>query len=100
VENSIKHAISKSEDGGTISISVTVDNNELKIELCDSGKNVYNDINVGQLKKSRSIGIKNTKARLDAIYPDQYSMQYELEEHGQFKTHIRIPYLLANIDNA
>ena len=95
VENSIKHAISKSEDGGTIRISVQLEQDMLKIELSDSGKNVYSDINVDQLKKSRSIGISNTRARLEAIYPQQHKLHYELEEHGQFKTHIHSPFKLA-----
>ncbi len=95
VENSIKHAISKSEDGGTIRISVQLEQDMLKIELSDSGKNVYIDINVDQLKKSRSIGISNTRARLEAIYPQQHKLHYELEEHGQFKTHIHIPFKLG-----
>lgn len=96
VENSIKHAISKSEDGGTIHISVTLVDNNLKIELSDSGKNVYSDINSDELKKSRSIGMSNTRARLEAIYPGSHHLHYEMEEHGKFKTHIELPFSLSN----
>ena len=68
----------------------------LKIELSDSGHNVYRDINCDELKKSRSIGMSNTKARLEALYPGRHKLHYEFEEHGQFKTHIEIPFELEH----
>lgn len=94
IENSIKHAISKSEDGGTLHVIVNLSDNHLKIELSDSGTDIYADNDSNKIKKNRSIGMANTTSRLEAIYPNCYRLTYDLTE-GRFKTHIKIPFELA-----
>ena len=94
VENSMKHAISKSEDGGTIHVNVIRQNDEIKIELCDSGSDLYKDVDTNRIKENRSIGMSNTVSRLDTIYADNYTIACDLID-GRFKTHISIPFELA-----
>lgn len=94
VENSMKHAVSKSEEGGTISVSIKHINNQLIIELSDSGKDIYEDSNSTKEKENRSIGIENTISRLETIYANRYDLNYELD-NGRFKTHITIPFEIA-----
>lgn len=94
IENSIKHAISKSEDGGTLHVLVNLCDNHLKIELSDSGTDIYADNDSNKIKQNRSIGMANTTSRLEAIYPNRYRLTYDLTE-GRFKTHIKIPFELA-----
>lgn len=93
VENSIKHAISKSEDGGIIHVSVQKVNEQLVIELSDSGTDVYDDVTTD--KNNRSIGMSNTKSRLEAIYPKRYNLTDDISD-GRFKTNITIPFELSN----
>ncbi len=92
VENSIKHAISKSEEGGTVHVCVKRNNDLLTIELSDSGTEVYN--NTASDKDNRSIGMNNTRSRLEAIYPKRYSLNYDICD-GRFKTNITIPFELS-----
>ena len=96
IENSIKHAISKSEDGGTLHVFVNLCDNHLKIELSDSGTNIYTDNDSSKVTQNRSIGMANTTSRLEAIYPNRYRLTYDLTD-GRFKTHIKIPFELAPI---
>ena len=64
VENSIKHGISKSIDGGTISLSSSVDNDELTIIIENPGQ-LNSDL------AENGIGVDNTKKRLEIIYGDK-----------------------------
>lgn len=94
VENSMKHAISKSEDGGTLHVSVQLQGDDLNIELSDSGTDIYTDVDSNTEKEYRSIGMKNTQSRLEAMYSSRYNLAYDLGD-GRFKTRITIPFELA-----
>ena len=92
VENSIKHAISKSEDGGIVKVSVRRNNDLLSIELSDSGTNIH--LKNTSDNDNRSIGMNNIRSRLDAIYSNKYHLNYDICD-GQFKTNITIPFELS-----
>jgi LytS/YehU family sensor histidine kinase len=64
VENSIRHAISKSELGGAILVSSTRVNGRLHLEVNDNGPGFRN----GQDAPARGIGLKITQERLQALY--------------------------------
>ncbi len=96
VENSIKHALSKSEDGGTLHVFVQLHNGLLNIELSDSGKGVIADADSNQERENRSIGMDNINSRLEAIYANRYNLSYAIND-GRFKTHITIPFELAKV---
>jgi len=96
VENSIKHALSKSEEGGTLHVFVKLLNGLLNIELSDSGKGVRNEFGTYKERENRSIGMNNINSRLEAIYPNQYKLSYASSDGG-FKTYITIPFELARV---
>jgi two-component sensor histidine kinase len=96
VENSIKHALSKSEEGGTLHVFVKLLNGLLNIELSDSGKGITNEFDTNQERENRSIGMNNINSRLEAIYPNQYKLSYASSDGG-FKTTITIPFELAQV---
>lgn len=96
VENSMKHAISKHENGGEIRVSVKLEGMNLKIELSDSGKGTSNH-NSSEENKNRSIGMQNISSRLETIYPDGHQFKYEAQPQGQFKTLIEIPFEIASM---
>ncbi|MGE5458691.1 MAG: sensor histidine kinase [Methanococcaceae archaeon] len=68
-ENSIKHGISKLQDGGELSIRSSVDKKHLRIEITNSGKVVDN----GDKDEASGYGVRNTRQRLALLYGDNAS---------------------------
>ena len=91
VENSVKYAISKNEDGGTIELKAHVEQGELKIELIDGGPG-----SVGQKeerrKRGRRVGLHNTLDRLKTLYKDAYLFDIGLRNSGGLRVRINIPF--------
>ncbi|NKI33128.1 sensor histidine kinase [Croceivirga thetidis] len=76
VENSVKHGISNTLQGGEISISIFKEEGKLKFEIADTGKGVTD-------KKSlfgKGIGLSNTQLRLQKMYQSQLEI---LDNHPQ-----------------
>lgn len=70
-ENSIKYAIAPNEEGGALRIAAGVENGALQIEVNDSGPG----IDAEDWLNGRGLGLKNTRERLQALYPDQYTLE-------------------------
>ena len=85
VENGIKHGISKLKKGGNLSVKTELDNNDLRIEIRNSG--VLETTN-GRL--GTGMGIENTKQRLKLIYGPDATFSI-LEENGTVLTRLLIP---------
>ncbi len=66
VENGIKHGISKRREGGEISITTSVNDSKLKIEIRNSGQ-----MDSGLLQNAKGFGISNTKHRLSLLYGEK-----------------------------
>jgi LytS/YehU family sensor histidine kinase len=92
IENSMKHAIAQSENGGTISLNASVVNNKLVLELCDTGS----DVKIQQSKilssNGRGVGLRNTDERLKTLYFGQYEFTLNILPSGGLKSTIKIPY--------
>ncbi|MBG6130968.1 sensor histidine kinase YesM [Aquimarina sp. EL_43] len=83
VENAIKHGISNQIGGGVVSLKIRTGNNDLQIE-------VYN---TGMLKESRSttkIGLQNISERLRLLYGTTSSFELK-EEDQEVVARIKIP---------
>ncbi len=90
VENSIKYAITKSENGGTISFRAKIFGNELLMELKDDGPGV--DLVDGELPCGRGVGIANTRERLNQLYEDGHAFAVSnVDPHG-LQINIRLPF--------
>ena len=89
-ENSIKYAIAVNENGGTIQLKATVDNNELQLELTDTGPGTLS--NRPTPRSGRRVGLHNTLQRLNTLYDDAYVFDINLHPSGGLKINIRIPY--------
>ena len=87
VENSIKHAISRSEDGGTIWVSAKVNNaRQLCITVADDGPgSVENPASIG-------VGLKNIRDRLQEIYAGKHTLTFTRREPKGFQVTVVIPY--------
>ena len=90
VENAVKYAISVNENGGTIGLSATVENDELVIELTDTGPGTVT--HKPSPKTGRRVGLRNTLERLKTLYNDAYVFDISLRSGGGLRTNIRIPY--------
>jgi sensor histidine kinase YesM len=89
-ENSIKYAIAVNENGGAIKLRATVENDELQIELTDTGPGTLAD--QPKPKTGRRIGLHNTLQRLKTLYNDAYVFDIDLHSSGGLKIDIHIPY--------
>lgn len=89
-ENSIKYAIAANENGGTIKLTATVQEQELLIELTDTGPGTTNDRPAP--RTGRRVGLHNTLQRLKTLYNDAYMFDIDLHPSGGLKVTIRIPF--------
>lgn len=92
IENSIEHGIYPKEGGGKIIIRAKKQGDILRIEIEDNGigikKSELNNIMNG---KKSSIGIKNIKERLGAIYGSAASFIIESKEEKGIRNIIQLP---------
>lgn len=89
-ENSIKYAISANENGGTIKLRATVQRDELRLEIRDTGPGAVSDRPAP--KTGRRVGLHNTLQRLKTLYDEAYMFDIDLHPSGGLKISIRIPY--------
>ncbi|WP_240485124.1 sensor histidine kinase [Aestuariibacter salexigens] len=92
IENSMKHAIAKCEDGGTISLQAKVEGNMLCVTIIDSGPGVKIGKSKLQSVIGRGVGLKNTDERLQVVYGDNYTFDLNTSPNGGLQTYIKIPY--------
>ncbi|MCG8575214.1 MAG: histidine kinase [Flavobacteriales bacterium] len=64
VENGIKHGISKSIDGGIVSVKTTFENKTLELEVSNTGK-------LDTDEASKGIGLENSRKRLSILFGDR-----------------------------
>ncbi|WP_421891680.1 sensor histidine kinase [Marinoscillum sp.] len=86
VENGIKHGISTLKNGGKVEISSRVDNENLFIQIRNTGQ--YSN---GEPRKKSGFGINNTRKRLELIYGDQASFRILNETKKIVLTEIVLP---------
>lgn len=100
IENSIKFAISKLEEGGCISISAKTFGRDLMLNVSDNGPGA--ELKNGQLPASKSggLGLHNIQERLQALYLNNYSFVISHNYPTGIKVNIRIPYELSNSSDA
>jgi sensor histidine kinase YesM len=91
IENSMKYAVSESEDGGRITISAQVRGDFLKLEVSDTGPGMC----VTQRHQGRGIGLRNTRERLETLYGPDQSFEITNNEPSGLTVMIRIPLELS-----
>jgi len=87
VENAIRHGISRSEDGGSIHVSVAREGARLRFAVRDSGAGVN-----GQAVEGHGIGLSNTRERLAHFYGGEFAMRAEPLAAGGFEVAVELPY--------
>jgi LytS/YehU family sensor histidine kinase len=89
-ENAIKHAIGQSADGGNVVIKSFLENNNLVIEVINSGQLTESPPSVSTTKKS-GIGIENTRRRLAMLYGEKAFFNLTNWGISEVKAMMRIP---------
>jgi two-component system LytT family sensor kinase len=85
VENAIRHAIAPREVGGHLAITARVDADRLHLDVSDDGDaRTPSTTGLG-------IGLANTRARLEHLYPDAHTFEIRSGPAGGFSVHIELP---------
>ena len=85
VENGIKHGISQLTQGGTIILKTVIIDDELKIQISNSGHYVNG--------RKKGLGLTNTVQRLKLLYGDAAYLRISNEKHNLVLTEVKIPHL-------
>ena len=89
IENSIKYAIAKLEEGGEIVISARRLGEDLVIQVSDNGPGCSKPLDT--LSTQGGVGLVNTRERLQALYGKNYSFTLTDNEPRGLRIEIRIP---------
>ncbi len=85
VENGIKHGISQLTEGGIITVKTIIIDDELKIQISNSGRYVNGT--------KRGLGLTNTVHRLKLLYGDAAYLRISNEKNNFVLTEVKIPHL-------
>ena len=88
VENAIRHGIAPNARPGWIAVHASRDREELLLQIRDSGDGLPPD---RLMALNRGVGLDNTRARLEHLYPNKYQFTFSNLERG-FCVTIRIPF--------
>jgi len=93
IENSIKHAIARSEEGGLIRIAARKNGDKLIIEVQDDGPGIE-DINAfnGSQNGPGGVGLKNIRNRLKEVYGSAHSLTFSSSSPQGCLVTVVIPY--------
>ena len=92
VENAIKHAIGRAEEGGRILISAKLHETELVVTVEDSGSGADEEQpQLDQLFDSPGFGLRSTAERLENLYGDTFSFNAGQSRLGGLKLSLHLP---------
>jgi sensor histidine kinase YesM len=89
LENAIKHAIAPFSKPGKISIYCQRDDNKVRVRVTDTGPGLSSSN--GSFGRP-GIGLKNTRARLQELYGNEYALELKNVQHGGLAVDIAIPF--------
>ena len=94
IENSVKHAIARSVEGGLIQICARVYERKLIIEVADDGPGIpdYTAVVERNSATSGGVGLKNIRNRLKEIYGTEHELTFSPREPVGCKVTVVIPY--------
>ncbi|MDR3388733.1 MAG: histidine kinase [Rudaea sp.] len=95
IENAIKHAVSRREEGGTIDISARRDGDSLLIVLHDDGPGCA-DFN--ERKNGHGVGLANTRERLSVLYGAHQDFSIANSTARGVEVRMRLPFESIPVD--
>jgi two-component system, LytTR family, sensor kinase len=93
IENAIRHAISRSPNGGAIAISARVIEQRLQIDIA----NDTSEPESIDAHQSHGVGLTNTRARLTQLYGTHDATLMLSEQAGRFVVLLKIPLIMEPI---
>jgi two-component system LytT family sensor kinase len=99
IENSIKYAISKLEEGGRISISAKTFGRDLMLNVSDNGPGAEIKNGLFPISHGGGVGLQNIKERLQALYTNNFSFVISHNYPRGIKINIRIPHEINEKSN-
>ena len=97
IENAIKYAVSKREEGGTIEINAHREGASLVITLRDDGPGCK-DFNLRQ--SGHGVGLSNTRERLLVLYGERQEFTIGNREPRGVEVRIRLPFDSVPVDKS
>jgi two-component sensor histidine kinase len=92
IENAIKYAVSRREEGGRIEIVANVEDDMLDVRLRDDGPGSPDYRPTPGSSNGSGVGLANTRERLHVLYGDRHQFTIRsLEPHGT-EVQLRIPF--------
>jgi len=92
VENSIKHAIGRAEEGGHILVTAKVGERQLVLSVEDSGSGVEEkQPELSDLFETPGFGLRSTVERLENLYGDEFSFNASTSRLGGLKLALNLP---------
>jgi signal transduction histidine kinase len=93
VENAVRHGIMPRENGGTLTIEARQVGERLLLRVADDGPGPPDETDPAE---GTGIGLSNTKARLDALYGDNYDLALQRADGGGCVVRIEMPFRRAD----
>jgi two-component sensor histidine kinase len=84
VENAVRHAVAARDEPTTIAVSAVRAGDHLSLIISDNGAGHGSSRGFG-------VGLANTRARLDGLYPGDYTFVVGARPHGGYRAEISIP---------
>jgi two-component system LytT family sensor kinase len=92
VENAIKHGISKLSSGGYVEVTAKRAGERVIISVRDNGP----EVSLEEPPSANSLGLRNTRARLAALYGPIQSLTLRHAEGGGLVAEVSLPYHTQN----
>ncbi|HEX6832776.1 MAG TPA: histidine kinase [Rudaea sp.] len=89
IENAIKYAVSKREEGGTIEIRAYRDGGDLHVEMRDDGPGCQK---FDDRANGHGVGLRNTRERLSVLYGARHDFSIANREPHGIEIRIRLPF--------
>lgn len=95
VENAVRHGIAPLQRGGRITVSATREAGDLLLAVEDDGAGAW-----GDHAPREGVGLRNTRARLERLYPESHDLTIQRPKSGGFRVQIQIPFSTAAAANS
>ena len=92
VENALHHGVSSRAGAGSVHIQARRKNNRLWLTVSDDGQGVVSS------EQRSGIGLPNTKARLEELYGDAYTLELGRRDTTGFEVRVGIPYHVSELN--